>query len=277
MTPEPCQRVGSRQWVAGVGLPPRDRSPWAETLGPASCPRVLSPAPGSRLLPPGPISHLFLSALPPGSTAWGECPHFPFCTLPGSPEVSLGKRWAVLGACGPTWAPAITGLPLLCVNREEASAWPTLWGRASPAPSGGCLPPTAVIPPRRARGLALGWADAWHLKPPGRAVLGSLFPSRLGEGQGFPSPPACRGPAGGGCVVSLGAQLPGAVGRWLPGKVLAGGPGRWWTGDLDGQGLEDRRPGGGDSPSILFIASPVPPPKAGLPEKGFLPFPPQVN
>ena len=127
-------------------MPPRDRSPWAEALGPASCPRVPSPA-------PGPISHLFLSALPPGSTAWGECPHFPFCTLPGSPEVSLGKHWAVLGACGPTWAPATTGLPLLCVNCEEASAWPTLWGRASPVQGPGsgsgvgrCLAPETPRP-----------------------------------------------------------------------------------------------------------------------------------
>lgn len=60
----------------------------------------------------------------------------------------------------------------------------------------------------------------------------------------------------------------------------AGSPGRWWTGDLDGQGPEeDGRPGGGGR-TLGFSSSPPPSPphpEAGLPEKGFLPFPPQVT
>lgn len=78
--------------------------------------------------------------------------------------------------------------------------------------------------------------------------------------------------------MSLGDRRPGAVGGWLLGKVL-------WRGALAAGGREIqtgrgwRRTDGlgrGCTLGFLSIASPVPP-KAGLPEKGFLPFPPQVT
>lgn len=67
-------------------------------------------------------------------------------------------------------------------------------------------------------------------------------------------------------------------GRMAAGEgAVAGSPGRWWTGDSDGQGLEaDGRAGEGTHPRVSLRRLPIPP-EAGLPEKGFLPFPPQVT
>lgn len=120
-------------------------------------------------------------------------------------------------------------------------------------------------------GLALGWADAGHLKPPGRAVLGSLFLSRLGESQGFPlatSPPwPCWGWM---CGVS------GRAAAWSSGQMAAGegagvgSPGHWWTGGAGGGRLAWGR---GTHPRVLFIASPSPrQPRGGPSREGLSAF-----
>ena len=85
--------------------------------------------------------------------------------------------------------------------------------------------------------------------------------------------------------MTLGDRRPGAVGGWLPGKALQRGALAAGGCEIQTAGAGGRWPGWGRGRTrgFLSIASPPPPPdpsvppEAGLPEKGFLPFPPQVT
>ena len=82
--------------------------------------------------------------------------------------------------------------------------------------------------------------------------------------------------------MTLGDRRPGAVGGWLPGKALQRGALAAGGCEIQTAGAGGRWPGWGRGRTrgFLSIASPPHPsvpPEAGLPEKGFLPFPPQVT
>lgn len=193
-------------------------------------------------------------------------PALPFCTLPGSPEASLGKHWAVRGACRPTWALATPGPPpRLCVDREGASAWPTLPRGELVLRRGGCLPPPAVTLPRSAQGSGSGVGRCWAPEPPGQAVPLSLCPSRLGESQGSPRhlPTAALPGVDVGCLWETGGLEQWADGCW--GRRCGGEPWPLVDGRFRQAGAGGGRMGwGGDAPSGF---SPSPPPS--LPRQAF--------